>query len=302
MPQDGTGPRAFVDRTPANRSAYDKIAALYARNQVRLRSEGPPSFGALRSTFRASLPEPGLIADIGCGPGLDAADFTQRGLQVTGLDISAGMLACAHRALVPRLVQADMRALPLATGRLAGIWCLAALLHVEENRTPDVLREFRRVLCPGGALALVTASGEIQGLETAPYAPVERRWFVYRQPERLRKELATDGFVIVSEERVELGRLWWACLAKAAWASPGTQLTIRQRRRRSPTAGQAASAEVTTSPGTIDLTHSGVGSPTWLGPDRMPPHRQVRGRSADHPFQSAALVPHTLVSSRPDRR
>jgi hypothetical protein len=32
----------------------------------------------------------------------------------------------------------------------------------------------------------------------------------------LRKELATAGFVIVSEEKVELGRLWWTCLAKAA--------------------------------------------------------------------------------------
>ena len=109
-----------------------------------------------------------------------------------------------------------MRALPLATGRLAGIWCVAALLHVEESRTVEVLREFRRVLCPGGALALVTASGQGQGWEPVPYAPRERRWFVYRQPERLREELGAVGFVIVSAEIVDLGRLWWTCLAKAA--------------------------------------------------------------------------------------
>jgi SAM-dependent methyltransferase len=216
VPQDGTGPSTCADHTRANRSTYDTIAPLYARNQVRLRLQGRPSFAALRSAFRASLPKVGLIADIGCGPAYDAAEFAGLGLQVMGLDLSAGMLACADRALVPRLAQADMRALPLATGRLAGIWCVAALLHVEENRTSDVLREFRRVLCPAGALALVTASGENQGWETAPYAPLNRRWFVYRQPERLRKELATVGFVIVSEEKVELGRVWWACLAKVA--------------------------------------------------------------------------------------
>lgn len=216
MRQDATGPGTVADHTRANRSTYDTIAPLYARNQVRLRSEGPQSFVALRSAFRANLPAAGLIADIGCGPGFDATDFAQLGLQVMGFDLSAGMLGCADRALVPRLAQADMRALPLATGRLAGIWCVAALLHVEESRTLEVLREFRRVLRPGGALALVTASGENQGWETAPYAPQERRWFAYRRPERLREELATVDFVIVSEENVELGRLWWACMAKAA--------------------------------------------------------------------------------------
>lgn len=91
-----------------NRSTYDTIAPLYARNQLRLRSEGPPSFDALRSAFGSSLPEAGLIADIGCGPGFDAADFAEMGLQVMGLDVSAGMLACADRTLVPRLAQADM--------------------------------------------------------------------------------------------------------------------------------------------------------------------------------------------------
>ena len=109
-----------------------------------------------------------------------------------------------------------MGALLLATGELAGIWCAAALLHVEESRTVDVLREFGRVLCPDGVLALVTASGEGHGWETVPYAPHEQRWFVYRRPERLREEVGAVGFVIVSEEEVELGRLWWACLAKAA--------------------------------------------------------------------------------------
>ena len=216
MPQDGTGPSTCDDHTRANRSTYDTIAPLYARNQVRLRSQGPPSFGTLRSAFRASLPEVGLIADIGCGPAYDAADFARLGLQVMGLDLSAGMLANADRTLMRRLAQADMRALPLATGRLAGLWCVAALLHVEERRTVDVLREFRRVLRPGGALALVTASGESQGWETVAYAPLEQRWFVYRRPERLREELGTVGFEIVSEDRVELGRLWWTCLAKAA--------------------------------------------------------------------------------------
>jgi SAM-dependent methyltransferase len=180
---------------------------------ARRRRRGP-YLGAPRSG--ANLPKTGLTADIGCEPGFDATDFGQLGLQVMGLDLSAGMLAHADRALVPRLAQADLRALSLATGRLGGIWCVAALLHVEESRTAEVLRGFHRALCPRGALVLATASGESQEWETVPYAPLERRWFVYRRPERLWEERMVAGFVIVSEEKVELGRLWWTCPAKAA--------------------------------------------------------------------------------------
>jgi hypothetical protein len=93
---------------------------------------------------------------------------------------------------------------------------VAALLHVEESRTVEVLREFRRVLCPRGALAVATASGENQGWETVPYAPLERRWFVNRRPERLRGQLGAIGFEIIWDDKVELRRLWWTCLAKAA--------------------------------------------------------------------------------------
>ena len=63
------------------------------------------------------------------------------------------------------------------------------------------------MLGPVRSLALVTASGESQGWEPVLYAPLEQRRFVYRRPERLREELGAVGFVIVSEEKVELGRL-----------------------------------------------------------------------------------------------
>ena len=86
-----------------------------------------------------------------------------------------------ERRLFPRPFR-RMRALPLVSRRLDGIWCVAARLHVEESDTPEVLHQFRRTLRDGGVLSLVTAAGESQGWEPVPYAPFERRWFVYRRP------------------------------------------------------------------------------------------------------------------------
>jgi SAM-dependent methyltransferase len=203
------------DHTRPNRSTYDTIAPLYARNQARMRAAGPAPFETLWSEFAAGLPKDGLMADVGCGPGFDLADFSRLGMRVVGLDISAGMLASAQGAFVHRLAQADMRALPLAPSALDGIWCAAALLHVEQCDTGQVLGEFRRALRPDGVLALVTAAGDSQGWERVAYAPLEQRWFVYRDPERLRREVESGGFLVMSEARVELGRPWWTCLARA---------------------------------------------------------------------------------------
>jgi SAM-dependent methyltransferase len=75
------------------------------------------------------------VADLGCGPGSDGARFAGEGYRVVGMDLSAGMLAIAARRLDGRVTQADLRRLPLVSGRLDGIWCVAALLHVPEDDT-----------------------------------------------------------------------------------------------------------------------------------------------------------------------
>jgi ubiquinone/menaquinone biosynthesis C-methylase UbiE len=62
--------------------------------------------------------------------GRDGALFAQAGHRVAGIDRSAGMLAIAAGALPGRVMQADLRSLPVAGEALDGIWCCAALLHV----------------------------------------------------------------------------------------------------------------------------------------------------------------------------
>lgn len=203
------------DFTAVNRATYDRIADLYTANQREKKPADGRWFPDIEDAFLGSVPAGGLLGDLGCGPGLDGARFAEAGFRVIGMDLSAGMLTVAARSLDGRVAQADLRALPIEGDRLDGIWCSAALLHVPEEHTTDVLKEFRRVLRSSGSLALVTALGDGPRFEAVPYAPDERRWFVYRHADRLRQQLRESGFNIRTEHEVVGNRKWATLLASA---------------------------------------------------------------------------------------
>ena len=153
---------------------------------------------------------------MGCGPAMDGGRFAAKGYRVLGLDLSAGMLAVAAERLPGRLVQGDLRALPLISGQLDAIWSVASLLHVPQRDTSKVLLEFRRTLRDTGTLALITALGDRDVFEAVPYAPDEQRWFVYRNQHRLVQQIRDAGFRVDFEGQVEGNRLWSTVLASSA--------------------------------------------------------------------------------------
>jgi SAM-dependent methyltransferase len=213
MGEDGKS-TDLEDRTALNRSTYDRIAARYVANQIRNESGSNNLFSSLQDAFSRDLRIGGFVADLGCGPGRDGARFASEGFRVVGMDLSFGMLSAAS-GVAGCLVQADLRAIPIAGGALDGIWSVAALLHVPERQTDQVLREFRRALRPMGTLALVTALGDASRLEPVPYAPSEQRWYVYRRPEILRDQVESAGFAIQVVDHAAGSRPWWAILAHA---------------------------------------------------------------------------------------
>ncbi|MGQ0651700.1 MAG: methyltransferase domain-containing protein [Betaproteobacteria bacterium] len=120
---------------------------------------------------------PRRILDAGSGPWRDARALAKRyaGAQVLALDFSLGMLRAGRRALdflarTPRLVCGDLAALPLADGSVELVWSNLALQWALEP--PAVLREFHRVLAPGG-LAMFSSLGPdtLKELRAAAGAP-----------------------------------------------------------------------------------------------------------------------------------
>jgi SAM-dependent methyltransferase len=200
------------EATLGNQAAYDQIAGRYAAH----RPDRDRSFPDVRAAFAARLPRVADIADLACGPGHDGAWFAQAGHRVTGVDRSAGMLAYAARALPGRVVRGDLRRLPLASLSTDGIWCCAALLHVPHDQTADALGEMRRILRPGGCLALITAVGQGTRLEAVPYAPDTRRWFFYREPAELDEQLRSARLPIVTMTEEVTNRHWLKILAQPA--------------------------------------------------------------------------------------
>ncbi|MEI7033815.1 class I SAM-dependent methyltransferase [Streptomyces pratensis] len=136
-----------MTNAPRARS-FDAAAAAYAAN----RPSYPPALLDAVEEF-AGLPLAGArVADIGAGTGLGTARLCERGARVTAVEPGQGMAAQLRRSLpdVP-VVRGDGDRLPLRTGSMDLITYAQAWHWTDPARS---VPEARRVLRPGGALAL----------------------------------------------------------------------------------------------------------------------------------------------------
>ena len=141
----------------AVRSMFDRIAPVYdVMNRV---MTAGLDIRWRRLAAEAAVRRGDRVLDAACGTGdLALADLKAGAGKVTGLDFSAAMLARARRKSAPRpdaleWVQGDMLALPFADGTFD-----AATVGFGVRNVADLelgLRELRRVLRPGGRLAIL---------------------------------------------------------------------------------------------------------------------------------------------------
>jgi ubiquinone/menaquinone biosynthesis C-methylase UbiE len=134
---------------------YDRFARVYSNdaehNAFNALYERPESLRLMGDV--AGL----TVLDAGCGSGAHAAALIARGALVTGIDKSSGMLALAHERLGSgtKLFEADLASpLPFANATFDRVLAALVLHYIEDWSLP--LREFRRVLAPGGKLVIST--------------------------------------------------------------------------------------------------------------------------------------------------
>ena len=142
------------------RSPYEAFGGDLAENYERYFVPVIP--GPLAAELvEVAAPRPGERAlDVACGTGvvarLVAGRVGARGT-VAGADINAGMLAVARSLTAPAAPidwhEAPAEALPLPDGAADLVLCQLGLMFVADK--PAALREMRRVLSPGGRLALL---------------------------------------------------------------------------------------------------------------------------------------------------
>jgi demethylmenaquinone methyltransferase/2-methoxy-6-polyprenyl-1,4-benzoquinol methylase len=148
---------------------------------TRLFDEAAPDYDAVSSLMafgsgawyrRTALGRSGLrpgmrVLDVACGTGLVAREARRivgpEGA-VTGVDVSAGMLARAARWLPRAIAQGRSEQLPFRTGQFDFVSVGYALRHLDQ---PATFAEILRVLRPGGIACVLEMS--------APGSPVLRR-------------------------------------------------------------------------------------------------------------------------------
>ncbi|MFF8375972.1 class I SAM-dependent DNA methyltransferase [Streptomyces sp. NPDC015661] len=189
------------------RDSYDRVADNYV-DMVLTTGIGDirqhPWLKASIDAFADSVGESGPVLDVGCGPGTVTAYLAERGLDVSGVDLSPRMIENARR-LHPecRFGVASATELDLAEESLGGVLGWWSLFNLPREVLPQVLGMFARALKPGGHFITATHVGDEDILRTEAYGSAGVRWTTHQwRPEQLVDLIERAGLHPVAELRL----------------------------------------------------------------------------------------------------
>jgi SAM-dependent methyltransferase len=159
----GLGADAFdgwlVDRV-ARRPAGERARAVYGATDVH-------DFARRAILDSLRLAAGDALLDVGCGGGLLLRDALAAGAAATGLDHSEEMVALAReRAPGAHVVHGSAERLPFGDGAFTAVSMSVVFFFLPDPAA--ALAECRRVLAPGGRLAVYTTGPELRGTPAAP--------------------------------------------------------------------------------------------------------------------------------------
>ncbi|WP_405134202.1 class I SAM-dependent methyltransferase [Nocardia sp. NBC_01388] len=187
-----------IDDVLVTRAGYDAVAELYT-NLVERQLDSNPFDRAMLDIFAALVAEtePGMVAEVGCGPGRVSAYLKAAGLNVFGIDLSPEMIRQAQAAHPDiRFEEGSMEQMSLDDAALSGIVAWYSIIHTPPERVPTVLTEFARVLRPEGhVLFAFQAPEQAQGVEAFDHKVAPGyRW----APDTLAETLEETGFRVTA--------------------------------------------------------------------------------------------------------
>ncbi len=147
--------RAYSDSEQEAKRFFDALAPGYESQQDAARDT------AIRKALAQHCPPPeaGLSLDYGSGTGLVSRWLASGRHKVLALDVSSGMLAELNRQAAGlglagiETRQCETGDVPVADGSVLCVYASLCLHHVPDPA--DTIRAFRRVLAPGGRIAVL---------------------------------------------------------------------------------------------------------------------------------------------------
>ncbi|MGL5928448.1 MAG: methyltransferase domain-containing protein [Dermatophilaceae bacterium] len=144
------------------RAAYDAIAEEYAATYPSTEPEAAVDLAMVDHVIRLVVEAGGsTVLDAGCGTGRMTRYVADRGLAVTGVDLSPGMLAMARRDHPDLDVrEGSLLSLPLDDASFDGVVLWYSLIHLTDTELPVALAEAFRVVRPGGCVLAAFQVGD----------------------------------------------------------------------------------------------------------------------------------------------
>jgi len=205
VPRTKEEAKRFYDRISP---VYDYLTAAFERKF------------AERALERLSVGEGETVLEIGFGSGYclqRIAESVGKTGKAHGLDISSGMLEVTRRRLDKaglmdrvQLYRGDAASLPYGDNTFDAAFMSSTLELFDTGEIPTVLEEVKRVLKPGGRLAVASlskANGESTLLRLYEWA--HKKWpkYVDCRPIYVEQSLRDAGYEIRTKERARLFRL-----------------------------------------------------------------------------------------------
>ena len=185
------------DTGPVRRT-YDAVAEEYAAAFGDDLERLPLDRQVLDDVAGAAIPGLAMV-DLGCGPAQVGGYLEAAGKRVIGVDISLQLLAVARRRnITVPFVCGDIRSLPLRDQSCGGVVAFYSLPFLPRPLLPVAMAEIRRVLAPGGTIAVATHLGEgkLRGANEWMGHQVEPLVVVLYTSDELEQAVVEAGFVV----------------------------------------------------------------------------------------------------------
>ena len=153
--------------------------------------------------FIAMLPPGASVCDVGCGGGTKAKYLVEKGLRVTGVDLSEQMVEIASREVPEGAFQVrDLRKTDPLPGTFDALFAQAVLLHIPKAEMPAVLARLSAALKPGGYLYVAVKGKRPDGpdeeiVEEHDYGYAYQRFFSFFTQDEMESLLRNAGYDIV---------------------------------------------------------------------------------------------------------